>query len=378
MDPEQQSTKTYPVTPFLMESPPGPETVINGRPRLYFGGVSYYGLHGNAKLMEAGIDAWRRLGLNTATSRVGMGTTPLYLEVEAAAARFFGTEDAAYVASGYLSNTAGVQALHTAGTFDAIFVDEQAHFSVQDAALSIGVPVYRFAHLDPDDLGAQLEQHLAPGQTPLVMTDGLFPALGRIAPVPDYLEVLEPYGGLVWLDEAHPVGILGPNGRGTADHYGIDGARVFSGGTLSKAFGGFGGVVPGSADFVDRVRCGPVMTCASAPPSPVAAATLEGLELVAANPQWRQQLWDNARLLKDGLRRLGFDVDRTEVPIAAFTLENAARMQQVHSQLFERDIAIQYSHYPGAGAEGVLRAVVFSTHTPDQIERLIDELGQVV
>jgi 7-keto-8-aminopelargonate synthetase-like enzyme len=120
------------------------------------------------------------------------------------------------------------------------------------------------------------------------------------------------------------------------------------------------------------------MIAASPPPSPVAAATFEGLELVAANPQWRQRLWNNAKILKDGLRRLGLDVDRTEVPIAAFTLENAERMRQVHYQLFERDIAIQYSHYPGAGADGVLRAVVFSTHTTDQIERLIDELGRFV
>lgn len=378
MDSAQQNTKTSPVTPFLMESPPGPETVINGRPRLYFGGVSYYGLHGNPKLMKAGFEAWRRLGLGTATTRSGMGTAHIHLEVEAEAARFFGAEGAAYMASGYLSNTAGVQALHTTGAFDVIFVDQHAHLCIDDAALSTGVPVHRFAHLDPDDLEAQLMQKLTPGQTPLVMSDGLFPTLGRIAPLPDYLEVLKPYGGLVWLDDAHPVGILGPNGRGTADHYGVDSDRVFSGGTLSKAFGGFGGIVPGPADFVDRVRRGPVMIAASPPPSPVAAATLEGLELVAANPQWKQQLWNNARVLKDGLRRLGLDVDQTEVPIAAFTLESAERMQQVHTQLFERDIAIQYSHYPGAGAEGVLRAVVFSTHTTGQIERLIDALGRYI
>ena len=378
MDPDQQYAKAKPGTPYLMESPPGPETVINGRSRLYFGGVSYYGLHGSPQLMKAGIDAWRRLGLGTATTRSGMGTAPIHLEVEDAAALFFGTEDAAYVASGYLSNTAGVQALHATGAFDAIFVDQHAHLCIDDAALSTGVPVHRFAHLDPSDLGAKLKQNLSPGQTPLVMSDGLFPTLGRIAPLPDYLEVLEPFGGLVWLDDAHPVGILGPNGRGTADHHGIDSDRVFSGGTLSKAFGGFGGIVPGPANHVGRVRSGPVMIGASAPPSPVAAATLEGLKLVAASPEWRQQLWDNARLLKDGLHRLGLDVDQTEVPIAAFTLESAERMRQVHSQLFERDIAIQYTHYPGAGAEGVLRAVVFSTHTTEQIQRLIDELGQVV
>jgi 7-keto-8-aminopelargonate synthetase-like enzyme len=374
----QQATNTDGLNSFVMESPPGPETVINGRRRLYFGGVSYYGLHGHPQLMKAGVDAWERLGLNTATTRSGMGTAPLHLEVEAAAARFFGTQDAAYVASGYLSNTAGIQVLHAIQAFDTIFVDQRAHPCVHDAALSIGVPVHHFAHLEPDDLGTQLRQNLSPGRKPLVMSDGLFPTLGRIAPLPDYLEVLEPFGGIVWLDDAHPVGILGPNGRGTADHFDVTSNQVFSGGTLSKAFGGFGGVVPGPADFVGRIRSGPVMVTASPPPSPVAAATLEGIKLVAANPQWRQRLWENAALLKNGLNRLGFDVERSEVPIAAFTLESAARMRKVHSELFDRDIAIQYTHYPGAGSEGVLRVVVFSTHTRDQIERLIDELGEVV
>jgi glycine C-acetyltransferase/8-amino-7-oxononanoate synthase len=378
MEREQQNAVEGPATPFLMESPPGPETVINGRRRLYFGGVSYYGLHGSPQLMRAGIEAWKRLGLSTATTRSGMGTAPLHLEVEAAAARFFGTEDAAYVASGYLSNTAGIQVLHTTRTFDTIFVDQHAHPCVHDAALSVGVPVHRFGHLDPDDLATQLRQNLRPGQTPLVMSDGLFPTLGRIAPLPDYLEVLEPFAGVVWLDDAHPVGILGPNGRGTAEHFGLESDRVFSGGTLSKAFGGFGGIIPGRADHVSRIRGGPVMIAASPPPSPVAAATLEGIDLVAANPRWRQQLWNNAGLLKHGLNRLGFDVEQNEVPIAAFTLESAARMRQVHAELFERDIAIQYTHYPGAGSQGVLRVVVFSTHTRDHIERLIDELGEVV
>jgi 7-keto-8-aminopelargonate synthetase-like enzyme len=361
-----------------MDGPPGPETVINGRKVLYFGGVGYFCLHDHPESMEAGINAWRRLGLNSGTSRAGMGTTTLIMEVERTAARFFGTDDAAYIASGYLSNTAGVQALREGDAFDVVFVDQHAHFCVHDAALSTGAPVHRFAHLDLDDLGHQLERHLRPGQTPLLMSDGLFPTFGRIAPVPDYLEVLEPYGGLVWLDEAHPMGILGPNGRGTCDHFNLDSDRVFCGGTLSKAFGGFGGIVPGPAEFVTRVRGGPVMIAASAPPTPVAAATLKGLELVMANPQWREGLWRNARLLKSGLEELGFAVESNEVPIAAFSLESGERMQRVHRELFDRGIAIQYTHYPGAGAEGTLRAVVFSTHTAAQIRRLIDELRSLV
>lgn len=364
--------------PYLMESAPGTETTINGRNYLYFGGVSYFGLHADKDLMEEGIRSWRELGLGSATSRAGMGTVPLYLEVEEAAARFFGTEDAAYLVSGYTSNMAGAQALNEAGAFDVVFIDEHSHFCVGDAAMATGKPVHSFAHMDPGDLKVKLENLLEPGRTPLLMTDGLFPTFGRIAPIPDYVEVLEPYAGKMWIDEAHPVGIMGPNGRGTYDHFGLAGEGLFFGGTLSKAFGGFGGIIPGPKGFIDRVRSGPVMIAASAPPNPVAAATLAGVRKVAANPQWRERIWANARRLKDGLRDLGIEVEPTDVPIAAFPLGSAERMQAVHRELMELGICIQYTHYPGAGADGVLRMVVFSTHTDEQIDRLIGELGSVI
>ena len=108
------------------------------------------------------------------------------------------------------------------------------------------------------------------------------------------------------------------------------------------------------------------------------ATSLKGIELVGANPQWRRQLWANARMLRDGLRGLGLDVESTDVPIAAFSVDSAARMQQIHQRLLDRGIAIQYTHYPGAGEAGVLRMVVFSTHSSEQIQRLLDELGQLL
>ncbi len=361
--------------PLVMEAPPGPETVIDGRPCLYFGGVGYFGLHSRPELRQAGVEAWERLGLSSATSRL---TNPVQVEVERAAARFFATEDAAYLASGYLSNTAGVQALRATGAFDAIFLDQHVHYCIRDAAATAGTPVHAFAHLDPEDLRRQLRHRLGPGATPLVMTDGLFPLFGRIAPVPAYLEALASYGGLLWLDEAHPAGILGDNGRGTCDYFGLRSERVLTGGTLSKAFGGFGGIIPGSADFIARVRRGEVAIAASPPPTPVAAASLKGLELVIDNPGWRRRLHDNARRLKAGLADLGLAVEPTEVPIAAFSLETAERMCEVHRRLLDRGIAIQYTHYPGVGDEGALRTVVFSTHTAEQIGRLIDELGRLL
>ena len=118
--------KMFPFLPYERESAPGTETVFNGRCYLYFGGVSYYGLHADAELMERGIETWRQLGLSSATSRSGMGTTPIYPRLEEAAAKFFDSEDAAYLVSGYLSNLAGIQALAESDPFDVVFVDEDS------------------------------------------------------------------------------------------------------------------------------------------------------------------------------------------------------------------------------------------------------------
>ncbi len=362
----------------IMESPPGPETTVDGKRYLYFGGTSYYGLHANPEMIQAGIDAWRRQGTNTATIRSGIGTSPAHVDVETAVAAFFGCEDAVYVASGYLSDAAGLQALHTGGDFDVIFIDESAHYSLTDAARLTDATLHTFAHRDADSLRQKLHEKLKPGQSPLVLSDGLFPVVGEFAPVPDYIDVLSDTGGHIWLDDAHPAGILGPHGRGTSDHFGIDDDRVYSCGTLAKAFGGFGGFIAGSESFIDKVRKSPVYLGASAPPSPIAATTAEGLRLVADNPQWRERLWENARHLKRGLNQLGFGVRKDSIPVAAFTLGDRRQMEKIVDQLLQRGIVIQLVDYPGATAEGMLRIVVFSTHTHRQIDRLIDELGSLL
>jgi 7-keto-8-aminopelargonate synthetase-like enzyme len=210
------------------------------------------------------------------------------------------------------------------------------------------------------------------------MTDGIFPVPGEIAPVPDYIKVLEPYNGVLWLDDCHAVGVIGANGRGTYEHFGVQGDRLLFGATTSKAIGGYGGIVPTTAVFAQQVRDGHIMNGATMPPSPAAAASVKGMSLLMAHPEWRTRLSENARRLKAGIARLGFTVPQTVVPIAAFSLGAAADMERVHAALMDRGICIQFSRYVGAGPAGVLRIVVFSTHTPDHIDRLLGELKTLV
>lgn len=359
---------------FVQESAPAAETTYNGKKCLYFGGVSYFGLQNHPELIKAAQEALAKFGTHSATSRYPYGTTPLYVELEKRAADYFGTEDAAYVASGYLENMAAFQAMSQLNMFDVILLDERAHYSVFDFAWALRKPVFTFAHADPEDLSRKLKENVKAGEKPLLMSDGVFPTFGMLAPVPEYLKIIEAYDGLIWLDDAHAMGVLGPNGRGTYDHFGLKSERLYFGGTFSKAFGSHGGIIPGSAKLVNTIRNGHIMNGASAGPSPTAAAALKGMELLKAHPEWRERLASNARQLRTGLTQLGFKMNDGPVPVAAWKLSSGKEMDRVHSELVNRGILIQRSRYVGAGPDGALRAVVFSTHTRDQISRLLSEL----
>jgi len=374
-----------------MQSPPGAETVIDGRTYLYFVGTGYLGLQGHPEVARAACEAIGQYGIGSATSRTGFGNTPPVVEVERRAAEMFGLDDAFYFPSGYAGNH--ILTLALSERFDAVFVDELSHYCVLEAAGLSGRPVQKFRHRDADDLHAKLRQRLAPSARPLVLSDGVFAARGEIAPVADYCSVLSEYaGGILCIDDAHGIGVLGENGCGTLEHAGLfsasvnaesdddEGTRLLLCGTLSKAIGGYGGIIPGSRRLIERLKqSSPYYAGVSPPPVPVAAATARALQLVMAEPQRRTQLHKNAGLLKQGLRRLGIATDDTPVPIVCLVLGDAANMQRIQRQLMQRGIVVAYmAAYSGLGPEGALRMAVFATHTEQMIGRLIDELERVI
>jgi 8-amino-7-oxononanoate synthase len=361
---------------FIMESAPGPITIINGKPRIYFGGTGYFALQGNPEVIEAGITAFRKYGVHPATSRSGFGHTPLTIEIEKAIARYFDTEDSLHFVSGYLDNLFLVQAHRD--KIDVVFIDETAHYSIKDAVYSALKPVIMFRHRDPEDLVAKLRANLKPGQIPLVMTDGIFPTYGVIAPVPEYVKAIEPYNGILCLDDSHSVGVLGPNGRGTYEHFGIKSDRCFFAGTMSKAFGGHGGFIPGSKAFIDHIKatCG-AYSGATPSPTPGVAASIKGMEIVLREPERRERLRRNVAMAKTGLKKMGFDMNDNPVPIVTWALKSPEDTKRVHKEMFDRGVAVALSKYVGAPPGGVLRASIFSEHTPEQINRLLDEMKRL-
>ena len=370
----------------VMQSPPGAETIIDGRCYLYFAGTGYLGLQGHPDVIHAACHAARRYGIGSATSRAGLGDTPPVLDVERLGAEFFGSEAAFYFMSGYVVGE--ILARSIDGEVDAIFIDRCSHYCLFEAARALGLPVHAFDHRNANDLADKLRTKLPAGGRPLVMSDGVFAALGTIGPVGEYCRVLSEYpDSALLIDDAHGLGVLGENGRGTFEHAGLspfslqtDSPRLLMGGTLSKAIGGYGGIIPGTQTEIEAIQAAShYYEGASAPPVPAAGATARALELVMAQPAMRTRLGENARLLKAGLRELGFQTHDTPVPIVCLTVGDAANMRRIQSELAKRDVMIAYfAAYSGLGPEGALRIAVFATHTHEMIGRLIDELGRVV
>lgn len=363
---------------YLMDSAPGAITKINSKEYSYFGGTSYFELHKNEEVINSAINALKKYGINSSSSRNSYGTTQLLLDVEREAAEFFNCDAAVYLPSGFLSDLAGVHALSNRKMFDVIFIDEISHYSNDYAARLSGKPIYKFSHMDYNDLDEKISNNLQHGLKPLLITDGIFPIFGRIAPINKYLSIIEKYNGLIWVDDAHGLGILGNNGRGTYEHYGLTSERFYFGGTFSKAFGGFGGVIPGNKKFIDEIKNNQIQNGATPPPSSAAAASLTGLRLVKSKPELRLRLWENAKRLKTGLREMGIEVENTNVPIVAWTMISKSDMQKIQKELMKRSIVIQYIQYIGAGENGALRIVVFSSHTSEQIDNLLHELKKII
>lgn len=363
---------------YIVESKVGSVTTINEKEYLYFAGTGYFQLQSHPEMIKAACNATIKFGIGSATSRTISGTTNLLLELEHNIAGFFEAEAAVYLPSGYLSNIAGFQALEELGLFDVIFIDENAHYSNIGGARLIGKKIITFNHLSFADLRNKIKKHLKGDEKPLIVSDGLFPIWAELAPLAEYLKIAEEFNGAVWIDDSHSVGILGENGRGIYEYLQLESKRLFMGATLSKAFGAYGGFVIGNSKFIKTVKTGNVITGSSSPPNAMVAAALKGLEIVENNPELRLELWENAKYLKKEIRNLGLKVDDNYLPIVTFSLGTGEKMEHIHQELMDMGIYIQYVKYVGSGSEGVLRIVVTSSHSKEQIDLLVSSLGKLI
>ncbi|MGL4942808.1 MAG: aminotransferase class I/II-fold pyridoxal phosphate-dependent enzyme [Thermoguttaceae bacterium] len=386
-----------------LDGPPDAYIRVGGRAFQYHAGSGYFGLAANAEVLAAACEATLRYGVGTATTRAALTSPPVF-EVERRIATISHTSRAFYTASGYMANQILVDVL--VGTFDRVFIDESAHASLYDAIRTTRGPHLRattFRHNSAADLEEKLRDVLRPSERPLVLTDGVFSIFGDIAPIRDYEQVLSNYGDAsLVVDDAHGFGVLGRSGCGTLEHFDFDlttvnrtveddgdmfcasvaesPVRMYWTTTMSKGVGGYGGVIAGTERFIERLtERSRVFAGASAPPTPIAAATAKSLAILFDDDSLRGRLYSNARLLKDGLRNIGIETNCCPLPMVSLVVGSALNMRRLQKELSQRGILIAYlPRHPGLGSEGALRIAVFATHTPEMIEHLIDTLAAVL
>ena len=329
---------------------------FRGRKLLYFGGCDYYRLAASSRLRNVVTRTVQRDGLNIAASRVTTGNHPIYEQLEAALRAFFKVDAALVTSTGYTANLVIAQAL--AGAFSHVVIDERAHASLKDAAQFFNCPIIEYKHRDPIH-AAQGVARCGKFARIALLTDGVFAHDGSLAPVPDLLRAL-PGDATLLLDDAHGAGVLGKNGRGTAEHFGIRDKRIVRSITLSKAFGSFGGAVLGSKRICRKVVSRSRLFAGSTPPPlPLARAAFYALTNVQGDENLRARLKRNIDL-----------IDR-EFPIIAVEPRSGPETTRLKRDLLKAAILPTLIHYPGGPPSGYFRFAISSEHTPEQINRLL-------
>ncbi len=354
-----------------------PVAEFDGRRVINLSSNNYLGLCTHPRLREAALEATRTLGVGSGAVRTISGTMAIHMELERRISEFKHTEDSVVFQSGFTANSGTVGAIM--GRNDFIISDELNHASIIDGARLSRATIKVFAHKDCNAAEAILKELAPQPGRKLLITDGVFSMDGDIAPLPELCDLAERYGAVMMVDDAHASGVLGKNGRGTVDHFGLHGRVDVQVGTLSKAIGALGGYVAGSRDLIEflHLRGRPFLFSTSHPPS-VAATCIAALEVLQLEPERIQTLWDNTAFFKAGLKKLGFDTGASQTPITPIMVGEGRRAIEFSRGLFQAGLFATGIAYPTV-AEGKarLRTIVTATHTQADLGEALGILEQV-
>ncbi|MEX1156469.1 MAG: glycine C-acetyltransferase [Chloroflexota bacterium] len=345
--------------------------VIDGREVITLSSNNYLGLNTHPKLREAAIEAVHRFGAGSGAVRTIAGTMSLHEELERRLAEFKGTEAVLTFQSGFTANTGVIPVLAPEGA--VIVSDALNHASIIDGIRLTKAERRVFPHADMDGLRTALgEVRSAPGgaeRTVLVITDGVFSMDGDIARLPEIVEAAEVAEAIVLVDDAHASGVLGRNGRGSIDHFGLHGRVHVQVGTLSKAIGVLGGYVAGPLALRQMLehRARPFLFSTSHPPA-VVAACLAAIDVLETEPELIERLWQNTRYFKAGLAALGFDIGASETPITPVIAGNGALAMRLSDRLFEEGVFAQGIGFPTVPDDrSRVRTIVTAEHSREEL-----------
>ncbi len=352
-----------------------PEVKVGRRRMIMIGSNNYLGLTTHPKVLEAAHDAIQRYGTGCGGSRFLNGTLDLHEAVERKLARFKRKEAALLFSTGFQANLGVLSAL--GGKGDVLIADRQDHASIVDGCRLAFSETCRFRHNDMADLERILIQARDRGK--LVVVDGVFSMEGDIAKLPEIVKLSRKYGARIMVDDAHATGILGKNGRGTAEHFGLEDEEDLVMGTCSKTLATVGGFVAGPADVIHylRHRARSLMFSASLPPSCVATIGA-ALDVIEAEPERRERLWENARRMQREFTALGFDTGLSETPIIPVILGDDRLTFQFVTALRSEGVFANAAVSPAVEkGRGLIRTSYMATHTTEHLDRVLSAFRKV-
>ena len=353
-----------------LESPQDSEVVVNGKRVIMVGSNNYLGLTSHPRVKEAAIKAIEKYGSGCAGSRFLNGNLEIHEELERKLAAFFRKDAALVFATGYQTNLGTISTL--LGRSDVAIIDKYNHASIIDGCrLSFG-QVKKFRHNDMDDLERILEGTQGKGK--LIIVDGVFSMEGDIADLPSIVKLAKKYEARIMVDDAHSVGVLGPGGRGTAEHFGLEKEVDLIMGTYSKSLAAIGGFVAGSEEIVNYIKhtARSMIFSASLPPSLVASVSA-ALDIIEEQPELRARLWKNTQKMLKGYKELGFDTGTSETPVIPIIIKDTLKTCQMAELLFDHGVFVNAVVSPAVppGRE-LLRTSYMATHTEEQLDRVLE------
>ncbi|QVK17386.1 aminotransferase class I/II-fold pyridoxal phosphate-dependent enzyme [Mycoplasmatota bacterium] len=352
------------------------EVLMNGKRTIMIGSNNYLGLTSDERVKQAAIDAVKKYGTGCSGSRFLNGTLDLHVELEKNLARFLHKDDAMAFSTGFQANLGLISAI--AGRNDYIISDRGNHASIVDGCRLSFARMIKYNHNDMEDLERALKA-VPENRGKLILSDGVFSMEGDICNLPEMVKLAEKYGARIMIDDAHGVGVMGKTGRGTAEYYGLEDKVDIIVGTFSKSLASLGGFVAASSDVIHYIRhvSRPFIFSASISPSNAAAA-LEALKILEAEPQRVKQLWDNGNYMRKGYTELGLEIGNSETPIIpVMTYEDIATFI-IAKQLLEEGVYVNPVISPAVNpGEALLRTSYTATHTTEQLDYALDKFKKV-
>ncbi|WP_003540764.1 8-amino-7-oxononanoate synthase [Desulfotomaculum nigrificans] len=350
---------------LYLDAVPGPHTMVGGKQMLLLSSNNYLGLCNDDRLKEAAIATIREFGVGSGGSRLTTGSYRLHRELEERLAQFKGTEACLVFSTGYAANLGTIAGLADKGW--VIFCDRLNHASIIDGCRLSGAKLVIYKHCDMNDLEKKIKRyHTGKG---LIVSDGVFSMDGDIAPLAEIVKLAKKYSIMTMVDDAHATGVLGPNGGGSVDYFGLQNEVDIQMGTLSKAFASEGGYIAGKQSLIDYLRHKAksfIYSTALAPHN--IAVSLKALELIQKEPERRKSLLEKSRWFRGELVKNGFDVPMNNTPIIPLMVGEADKAVTFSRMLYDEGVyvpAIRPPTVPNGSSR--LRFSIMATHTHEDL-----------